>query len=174
MNSLIELFKRIRLVVLDMDGVLTDGKLLILDNSNWARKMDIKDGYSIQFAIQKGLKIAVVTGSFSEAVKERLAKLGVDSFHQNVTNKGNSINELATIHGLLKEEILFIGDDIPDLSAFNAVGAKACPADAVAEVKEKADYISCYKGGDGCVRDVLEKILKVQGLWNVGSDISSI
>jgi 3-deoxy-D-manno-octulosonate 8-phosphate phosphatase (KDO 8-P phosphatase) len=148
MDSFIDLFSKIRLVVMDMDGVLTDGKLLLLDDSNWVRKMDIKDGYSIQYAIKKGIKISVVSGSFSE--------------------------DIAQVHGLLKEEILFIGDDIPDLSAFQAVGLRACPADAVAEVKERADYISRYNGGDGCVRDVLEKILKVQGLWNLGSDIASI
>lgn len=174
MDSLIDLFSKIRLVVMDMDGVLTDGKLLLLDDSNWVRKMDIKDGYAIQYAIKKGIKIAVVSGSFSEAVKLRMAKLGVGSFYENVKDKGNKIEDLAQVHGLLKEEVLFIGDDIPDLSAFQAVGLKACPADAVAEVKERADYISRYNGGDGCVRDVLEKILKVQGLWNLGSDIASI
>lgn len=174
MNNLIVLFNSIRLVVMDMDGVLTDGKLLLLDDSNWVRKMDIKDGYAIQLAVKKGLKIAVVTGSFSEAVKSRMAKLGVDAFHENVKKKGNKIEELAQLHGLSKEEILFIGDDIPDLAAFYAVGTKACPADAVEAIKEKADYVSRFKGGDGCVRDVLEKILKVQGLWNNGADISSI
>jgi 3-deoxy-D-manno-octulosonate 8-phosphate phosphatase (KDO 8-P phosphatase) len=174
MNNLIGLFNSIRLVVMDMDGVLTDGKLLLLDDSNWVRKMDIKDGYAIQLAVKKGLKIAVVTGSFSEAVKSRMAKLGVDAFHENVKDKGNKIEEIAQLYGLSKEEILFIGDDMPDLASFYAVGTKACPADAVEEVKAKADYVSRFKGGDGCVRDVLEKILKVQGLWNNGADISSI
>lgn len=174
MNSLIDLFSKIRLVVMDMDGVLTDGKLLLLDDSNWVRKMDIKDGYSIQYAIKKGLKIAVVSGSFSEAMRLRMGKLGVDSFYENVKDKSDKIEYLAQFHGLLREEILYIGDDIPDLSAFKVVGLKACPADAVPEVKERADYISCFKGGDGCVRDILEKILKVQGLWNIDSDIASI
>ena len=174
MNSLIVLFQRIRLVVMDMDGVLTDGKLMLFDNSNWVRKMDIKDGYSIQYAIKKGVKIAVVSGSFSDAIKMRMARLGVDSFYENIKDKGVKIEEIANLHGLSKEEILYIGDDIPDLSAFNAVGTTACPADAVPEIKERADYISRNTGGNGCVRDVLEKVLRVKGLWNTDAHISSI
>ena len=174
MSSLIELFRKIRLVIFDMDGVLTDGKLLIQENNNWVRKMDIKDGYAIQHAIRNGLSIAVITGSFSNAVRERMSYLGVDSFHEKVKDKGEKVLELAGAIGVSTDEIIFVGDDIPDLSAFDKVGVRACPADAVQDVKERSDFISQYQGGNGCVREILEKILRVQGKWQFSTKIASI
>jgi len=171
---MIETFQHIRLVIMDLDGVLTNGKLLILPDGNWVREMDIKDGYAIQFAVKSGLHLAVVTGSSSDPVKQRMAKLGVDLFFENQKEKSAIVQELMRKFALSSEQTLFIGDDIPDLDAFAVVGLKACPFDAAQEVKNTADYISPYHGGNGCVRDILEKILRVQGKWNEKSHISSI
>lgn len=159
---------------MDLDGVLTNGKLLIYPEGNWIREMDIKDGYAIQYAVRSGLNIAVITGSSSLPVKERLAKLGVDLYFENVPSKSVKVKELLKALHLVSEDVMFIGDDIPDLDAFSAVGLKACPNDAVQEVKEAADYISPFNGGNGCVRDILEKILRVQGKWALQKQISSI
>ena len=158
----------------DLDGVLTNGKIIIQSGSEWLREMNIKDGYALQMAVKSGLHIAVITGSSSEPVKDRLKSLGIDLFYQNVSSKAMILFELMDKLKLSKDEVLFMGDDIPDLDAFNQSGVKTCPVDAVNEVKEAADYISYKKGGDGCVRDVIEKTLKLQGKWNFHSNIKSI
>lgn len=172
--QLLNKFQQIRLVVLDMDGVLTNGKLLLLSSDEWIREMDIKDGYALQLAVKSGLFIAVITGSSSDPVKKRLSVLGIDRFYDRVTYKGAKIIELMNDLQLNKNEILFMGDDIPDLEAFEQVGVKTCPADAVIELKQSADYISTYTGGNGCVRDVIEKILRVQGKWVQTAHVQSI
>ncbi len=159
---------------MDLDGVLTNGKLLIHPDGKWVREMDIKDGYAIQFAVKSGLHLAVVTGSSSTPVKERMAALGVDHFYENQKEKSVIVQDLMRKLGLSAEQTLFVGDDIPDLDAFRVVGLKACPIDAAQELKNAADYISPYQGGNGCVRDILEKILRVQGKWATQSNISSI
>lgn len=172
--QLLEKFQQIRLIVLDMDGVLTNGKLLLLSPDQWIREMDIKDGYAIQLAVKSGLNLAVITGSSSEPVKKRLSILGVDRFYEKVASKGEKILALTDELQLSKHEILFMGDDIPDLDAFDHVGIKACPADAAVEIKQSADYISTNNGGHGCVRDVIEKVLRVQGKWVLYDRIQSI
>jgi 3-deoxy-D-manno-octulosonate 8-phosphate phosphatase (KDO 8-P phosphatase) len=171
---MIESFQKIKLVMMDMDGVLTNGKLLIYPDGNWIREMDIKDGYAIQHAVKTGLKLAVVSGSSSSPVKDRLSRLGVDLFFENVSSKSEKVREIQLFLDIDPDESMFIGDDLPDLSAFSACGLKACPSDAVAEVKSSADYISPHKGGNGCVRDILEKIMRVQGSWIIEHQISSI
>ena len=172
--QLLNKFQQIRLIVFDMDGVLTNGKLLLLSTDEWIREMDIKDGYALQLAVRSGLLIAVITGSSSDPVKKRLSVLGIDMFYDRVVSKGEKIIELVNELQLNKDEVLFMGDDIPDLEAFEQVGLKTCPADAVIELKQSADYISTYTGGNGCVRDVIEKTLRVQGKWVQSVPIQSI
>jgi 3-deoxy-D-manno-octulosonate 8-phosphate phosphatase (KDO 8-P phosphatase) len=159
---------------MDLDGVLTNGKLLIYPDGNWFREMDIKDGYAIQYAVKSGLTLVVITGSSSTPVKERLAKLGVNLFFENIAAKSEKVKEIMKDLNIEPKETIFIGDDIPDLDAFAHVGLKACPEDAAQDVKAVADYISPSKGGNGCVRDILEKILRVQGKWLVLKNINSI
>jgi 3-deoxy-D-manno-octulosonate 8-phosphate phosphatase (KDO 8-P phosphatase) len=167
-------FQNIRLVIMDLDGVLTNGKLLVHPDGNWIRQMDIKDGYAIQFAVKSGLHLAVISGSSSVPVKQRMASLGVELFFENEKFKSERVLELMKKLELTPEQTLFIGDDIPDLDAFEVAGLKACPVDAVQEVKSVADYISPFQGGNGCVRDILEKVLRIQGKWVVKSHISSL
>jgi 3-deoxy-D-manno-octulosonate 8-phosphate phosphatase (KDO 8-P phosphatase) len=166
-------FKPITTFVFDVDGVLTDGSLLILDDGQWARKMNIKDGYALQLAIKKGYRILVLSGSNSPAVKERLNKLGVAEVFMQVEDKKAMLEEYAGRHQLQPEQILFMGDDIPDLAPMRSCGLPCCPADAVTEIREISQYISPLNGGMGCVRDVIEKVLKLNGHWDMGAGISS-
>ncbi len=172
--QLLEKFQQIRLLVFDMDGVLTNGKLLLISPDQWIREMDIKDGFALQLAVKSDLVIAVITGSTSEPVKKRLSLLGIDRFYDKVPSKAQKIIELMNELSLQKHEILFMGDDVPDLEAFAHAGIRTCPADAAIELKQAADYISPKSGGNGCVRDVIEKVLRVQEKWVQSKDIQSI
>jgi 3-deoxy-D-manno-octulosonate 8-phosphate phosphatase (KDO 8-P phosphatase) len=171
---LLEKLSQVKLLVFDLDGVLTNGKLLVMPNGEWIRQMDIKDGYALQHAVKAGLKVAVITGSYSTPVKERLSRLGIELFFENTPQKSLIINQLISEFKFDKSSALFMGDDIPDLDAFKAVGIKCCPVNAAPELLLLADYISPKSGGDGCVRDIIEKTLRTQGKWTVPTNIQSI
>ncbi|MEY3433285.1 MAG: hypothetical protein RL131_1221 [Bacteroidota bacterium] len=171
--DLLDKFSKIKLLVFDMDGVLTNGKLLIHPDGNWLREMDIKDGYALRMAQQMGFTVAVVSGSNSAPVEQRLNYLGINRVYQNVKNKSVVIESLMKDLSVQKEEILFMGDDIPDLLAFHVVGLPTCPSDASSDVLSASVYISPRKGGEGCVRDVIEKVLKSQNKWKMDNLTSS-
>lgn len=173
-EHILERFSKIKLLAFDLDGVLTNGKLIIQPENEWIREMDIKDGLALQLAVKNNFQIAVITGSFSEPVRKRLEYLGIDHFFQKVGSKSSKILELMDLYSLQQDQVLFMGDDLPDLDGFSVCGLKACPSDAVEEVKQAVDYISCKKGGDGCVRDVIEKVLKTQQKWGDGRLAKSI
>ncbi|HMJ47810.1 MAG TPA: HAD hydrolase family protein [Ferruginibacter sp.] len=170
--NILSSFKNIRAFVFDVDGVLTDGSLLVLDDGQMARRMNIKDGYALQLAVKKGYHILVLSGGMSDAVRMRLDKLGVNNIQMNVANKEEKLSEFATSKKLAKDQVLFMGDDMPDLNAMSHAGVSCCPADAVPEIKAMAHYISPLKGGCGCVRDVIEKVLKLNDDW--GDDGSTV
>jgi 3-deoxy-D-manno-octulosonate 8-phosphate phosphatase (KDO 8-P phosphatase) len=165
--NLLERLLNINLIVFDLDGVLTNGKVLLNSDGAWLRQMDIKDGFAIQFAIKSGIEIAVVSGSYSDQVEERLKKLGVEVFVQGATRKSDHLLSILEKLSLKKDNLLYMGDDIPDLDAFGVSGVKACPADAVSEIKDASDFISLKNGGDGCVREIIEKVMRVQGKWDI-------
>jgi len=167
-------FKNIRVFVFDVDGVLTDGALLVLNDGQMARRMHIKDGYAIQLAIKKGYKLIVVSGSQSDAVINRLNKLGVIDIRMNVSDKLEILQSIISEYKVKTEELLFMGDDMPDLPAIKIAGLSCCPADAANEIKEVAHYISPLNGGMGCVRDVIEKVLKLNSHWSENEGIASI
>ncbi|HET9056812.1 MAG TPA: HAD hydrolase family protein [Chitinophagaceae bacterium] len=171
--NVLKLFKPIRAFVLDMDGVLTDGNLLILSGGEWVRCMNIKDGYSLQLAVKKGYHVFIISGSVSVPVAERLSKLGVKEVHQGIQNKKEKLEELMKRYSLTSAEVLYMGDDIPDYEAMQSVALPVCPADAVSEIKQIALYISPLKGGEGCVRDVLEKTLKLNNDWGIDTAVPS-
>jgi len=171
--NLLERFLNINLMVFDLDGVLTNGKILLNSDGEWLRQMDIKDGYAIQLAIKSGIEIAVVSGSFSDQAAQRLKKLGVDIFIQGANNKSEHLLFLLQKLSLKNDNLLYMGDDIPDLDAFRIAGVKSCPADAANEVKDAADFISSKNGGDGCVREIIEKVMRVQGKWKTDNNIKS-
>lgn len=173
MNAL-ALLKNIKLFVFDVDGVLTDGSLILLDNGEMARQMNIKDGYALQLAIKHGYDILIISGGSSSAVKIRLQKLGIQHIFLGVIDKKNLLLNFVAEHLLKKEEILYMGDDLPDLLPMKEAGVACAPADAVPEIKSIAHYISPAFGGKGCVRDVIEKVLKLNGHWNEPNTLSSM
>lgn len=173
MSNILEQFKKITTFIFDVDGVLTDGSLLLLDNGVQARRMNIKDGYALQLAVKMGYRILIVSGSQSEQVIQRLQKLGISDVHMSVSDKKSLIEEYMKKKKLQNEEVLYMGDDIPDLPAMSVVGLPTCPADAATEIKQAAAYISSVYGGFGCVRDVIEKVLKLNDHWNYRSDVAS-
>ncbi len=164
--NVLELFKNITTFVFDVDGVLTDGNLILLPDGVMARRMNTKDGYALQLAIKKGYSILVISGGNSPEVMNRLNLLGIEHVFMQVTNKLEVLENYMLQHRVAPQQILFMGDDIPDLEVLKHAGLAACPADAVNEVKEIAHYISNFKGGEGCARDVIEKTMKLRGHWN--------
>lgn len=157
--------KLIKTFVFDMDGVLTDGGLLIDDKGQWLRRMHVRDGYAIQLAVKSGFNVIVISGSNSPQVTERLKKLGVEHVFMQVTEKAKFLREFAFRNSLTLSEMLFMGDDIPDYECLQLVGFACCPADAAPEIIKICKYISPYKGGYGCVRDIIEKVLKLNDKW---------
>jgi 3-deoxy-D-manno-octulosonate 8-phosphate phosphatase (KDO 8-P phosphatase) len=173
MDNVLALFKNVTTFVFDMDGVLTDGSLWIMPGGLWLRKMNIKDGYALQLAVKKGYNIVVISGSNSDEVKERLNRLGITEVHMNVKNKLQLLTGYMAEHRLQNEMVLCMGDDIPDVHMMQLAGVAACPADAVMEIKNISQYISHVKGGEGCVRDVIEKTLKLRGEWDNDTSVPS-
>lgn len=166
-------FKGISCVVLDVDGVLTDGTVLVTDKGDFLRSFNVKDGYAMQLAIKKGLMLWVISGGISEGVKRRMKGLGLSEIHLGVADKLSLLQRLSAQYDIPAEQILFVGDDVPDRAAMRWSGLSVCPADAVEEIKEVSDFISPIAGGKGVVRDVLEKVLKLQEKWNEDFEIKS-
>ena len=160
-------FKKIKCFVFDVDGVLTNGNVTVMPNGVLIRTMSIKDGYALQLAIKKGYKVWVISGGNSEEVKTRLQNLGVSEVFMKVTDKKQVLSELMLLNELAKEEVLFMGDDMPDFEAMQLVGIAACPSDAVIDIKEICSYKAIAKGGAGCAREVIEITLKLNNHWDL-------
>jgi 3-deoxy-D-manno-octulosonate 8-phosphate phosphatase (KDO 8-P phosphatase) len=171
--NVLELFSKITTFVFDVDGVLTDGTVLVLPNGVQARQMHIKDGFGLQMAIRNGFKVVIISGGTSEPVVDRLSKLGITEVFMTVTDKKEFLETYINKKGLNWNELLYMADDLPDLEVMKHCGVSTCPADAVTEIKDTAHYISPVNGGFGCVREVIEKVLKVQGKWSYGTDVVS-
>lgn len=165
--NILELFAPVRTFVFDVDGVLTDGSLLATEDGQLLRRMNIKDGYAIQLAIKKGYKVWILSGAKSEGVRLRLQKLGVKDVHIGIETKKELLQDIALSSQTAYESVLYMGDDIPDYAAMQLCGLPCCPSDAVPEIQAIAKYISPYKGGEGCVRDVIEKVLKLNNDWDL-------
>ena len=172
--NILQQFKPIKLIVMDVDGVLTDGKILLLESLEMARNMHVKDGYAMQLAIKKGYQIVIISGATDGgAVSHRLKKLGINEVHQGIKDKATLLSTIINKGDFTKEQVLFIGDDIPDYHAMKLVGLACCPADAVSEIKSISNYISPLNGGEGCVRDIIEKVLKLNGHWDLDTTVTS-
>jgi 3-deoxy-D-manno-octulosonate 8-phosphate phosphatase (KDO 8-P phosphatase) len=171
--SLFQYFKTITSFVFDVDGVLTDGNLLLYNDGQMTRQMNIKDGYALQLAIKKGYRVAIISGSFSDAVHQRLDKLGIRDIFSGVTDKKEKLIAYCMQYGLKWEQVLYMGDDIPDFMPMQMAGLPCCPADAVGEIRNISVYISPFNGGFGCARDVIEKVLKINGHWQMDATVSS-
>ncbi|MBM3432023.1 MAG: 3-deoxy-D-manno-octulosonate 8-phosphate phosphatase [Bacteroidetes bacterium] len=166
-------FALIRHFIFDIDGVLTDGTVYVMPGGEQVRRMNIKDGYAIQLADKMGYSLLIVSGSAPSAVADRLGKLGLDAIHFSVSDKADFISTHMQQACWDPKHTLYMGDDLPDLSAMMVVGLSACPSDAASELRAVANYISPYGGGRGCVRDVIEQVLRSNNHWIHSSDIRS-
>jgi 3-deoxy-D-manno-octulosonate 8-phosphate phosphatase (KDO 8-P phosphatase) len=165
MDNYRKILKQINTFVFDIDGVLTDGNVVIASDGEQLRTMNVRDGYALQLAVKKGYKIIIISGGKSEAMKLRFTGLGVTDIFLGITNKLEVFQNFIQQNNLNKENILYMGDDIPDYEAMSTSGFAACPADAAEEIKSISGYISPFKGGAGCVRDIIEQVLKIHSKW---------
>jgi 3-deoxy-D-manno-octulosonate 8-phosphate phosphatase (KDO 8-P phosphatase) len=165
MTSYKEKLKHITTFIFDYDGVLTDGTVLMLDNGEALRSANVKDGYALQLAVKKNYNVAVISGGKSSSMSRRLDALNVKDYFLGVSAKREIFNKYLDEKGLSTDEVLFMGDDIPDYDLMKLSAVSACPADASEEIKSIADYISDKAGGKGCVRDIIEQVLKIQAKW---------
>ena len=165
MNDFDQLFKPITTFIFDFDGVMTDGTVFCDFEGHPLRATNVKDGYALQLATKLGYNVAVISGAICPSMIVRMNSLGVTDVFTGIPNKVLKLKEYMLEKKLKAEEIIFMGDDIPDLQVMKSVGLPACPADAADEIKQISQFVSQRGGGKGCVRDVIERVLKVQGKW---------
>lgn len=159
------LLSNIKTLIFDVDGVMTDGIVVLHPDGDMLRTMNVKDGYALQLAVKKGYRIIIISGGRSEVVRMRFEGLGIKEIHLGISHKLEVFHQIVEKDQLDTHQILYMGDDIPDYQIMKEVGVAACPADAVEEIKSVSHYISSFKGGKGCVRDILEQVMKVQNTW---------
>lgn len=156
---------KIKAIIFDVDGVLSAETITMDRDGHPLRTVNIKDGYAIQLAQKLGVRIVILTGGTTEAVRIRYAGLGVEDIYQGCAVKVQTYDAFLEKYGLKDEEIMYMGDDIPDYEIMRRVGCPCCPKDACSDIKGISKYVSPYNGGYGCGRDVIEQVLRAQGLW---------
>jgi len=164
MNTL-EIFAQIKTFIFDVDGVLTNSDILVSEDGSLLRTMNTRDGYALRTAIDQGYNIIIITGGNSAGVTKRLEKLGLVHIFSNIKDKLNKFHEVIATLGLNTNEVLYMGDDLVDYQVMREVGLPACPADAVPEIIKICKYVSSIRGGKGCVREIIEKVLKLNNHW---------
>ena len=172
MSNYLERLIKIKCFVFDVDGVLTDGTVQALESGEQARSFFVKDGYGIEVALKAGYHIAVISGGSQVGVQKRLDFLKIKHSWLGVKDKVEQLNKLCQDLAISPEQILYMGDDWPDYDAMKLVGLPTCPFDAIQEIKDISLYVSDKKGGEGCVRDVIEKVMKVQGTFKHSSSVN--
>lgn len=155
----------IKAFVFDFDGVMTDGSVWTFADGETVRCGNIKDGFAIQYAVKKGYIVAVISGATSKSIDNRMKMLGVTQVYTGCADKMKTFDQFLSTNNLTEEQVLCMGDDIPDYPILQRAGVSACPADAAVEIKESVNYISLFPGGRGCVRDVIEQVLRLHGQW---------
>jgi 3-deoxy-D-manno-octulosonate 8-phosphate phosphatase (KDO 8-P phosphatase) len=160
-----EVLNSIKAFIFDIDGVLTNGKILITSKGDMYREMDTKDGFAIKYALNKGFKIAIISGGKDKGLEIRLQDLGIKNIYLGFTDKERPFNDFIKNEDIKPNDILYMGDDIPDIKIMKKVLLATCPNDAVIDVKEISDYVSPKNGGQGCVREIIEQVLRVQNKW---------
>jgi 3-deoxy-D-manno-octulosonate 8-phosphate phosphatase (KDO 8-P phosphatase) len=158
---------RIKTLLFDVDGVLTNGQVLLMENGEFVRNMNSKDGYALQLAVKKGYRVGIITGGNSQTVKNALLSLGIQDVFLSQSDKLQCYKDYIYENELNEEEILFMGDDLPDYEVMKRVGIAACPFNAAHEIKEISIYISNRNGGETCVRDIIEQVMRSQGTWEI-------
>ncbi len=165
MESYLNKLKDITTLIFDVDGVLTDGSVSVAENGEQTRSFNIKDGYALQLAVKCGYNVCAVSGSRSKSALYRLNSLGVKDVYMGIHTKIEKVKIYLEERSIIFSNVLYMGDDIPELEVMKIVGLPVCPADAVEEIKAVSMYVSPLAGGKGCARDIIEKVLKVQGKW---------
>jgi 3-deoxy-D-manno-octulosonate 8-phosphate phosphatase (KDO 8-P phosphatase) len=165
MSSINYDLRKIKALVFDVDGVLSGNFIPLHPSGEPMRTVNIRDGYAIQLAVKQGLLVAIITGGRTEAVRKRFAGLGVTDIYMGSSLKMRDYRAFCSKHGLNNEEVLYMGDDIPDMEIMQECGLPCCPSDAASEIKGISRYISQLAGGAGCGRDVIEQVMKAQDLW---------
>jgi 3-deoxy-D-manno-octulosonate 8-phosphate phosphatase (KDO 8-P phosphatase) len=155
----------IKAFAFDVDGVFTDGTFILYPGGEFLRMMNIKDGYAVQYCVKQGYPIAVITGGNSETIRKRFEYLGVTDIYLKSADKLTDYEDFLMKYNLKDENVLYMGDDIPDTGIMKRAGVPTCPSDAVEEIKSLSKYISDKKGGHGCVRDVIEQVMRLHGKW---------
>ncbi len=156
---------KIRAIVFDVDGVLSCSTIQMNSKGEPVRTINIKDGYAIQLAVKMGIHVAIMTGGHNEDISRRYGYLGVSDIYLNCAVKINTWDEYLKKYELTDEEVIYMGDDIPDYQIMQRTKCPCCPKDAVPEIKDISIYISDRNGGEGCARDVIEQVLRAQGKW---------
>lgn len=160
-----EALAHIKAFAFDVDGVFS-AQMYLQPNNDMTRSLNVKDGFALKQALEMGYKVCIITGGWSEVVRTYFHEMGVDSVYLRSHNKLKDLIEFQHKHNLQPNEILYMGDDLPDFAAMQYAGIAACPADAAEEIQSISHYISHYHGGKGCVRDIIEQVLRLQGNWN--------
>lgn len=158
---------KITTIMFDIDGVITDGKVFVMESGEVLRNLNSKDGYALHLAVQKGYRMCVISGGNNVGIKQLLARTGITDVFINAHDKMAVYETYLMENNIKDEEVMFMGDDLPDHGIMSRVGLAACPEDAAVEIKAISHYVSPKKGGNGCVRDVLEQIMRVQGNWEI-------
>ncbi len=161
-----EYLEHITTFIFDVDGVLTDGTVTVMTNGDMLRRMNIKDGYALKTAVDAGFNMCIISGGINLGVQKRLEVLGLKDIYLGAHQKINQFQEYLKKHNIRAKNVLYMGDDIPDIPIMKLVGLAVCPQDAAIEVKAVSHYISHKGGGQGAVRDIIEQIMKVQGKWD--------
>ncbi len=165
MENFKEKLTRVKTFVFDVDGVFTEGGIVPLPDGDFLRTYYAKDGYAVTYAISEGYRIYIISGGRGELLLRRFEKLKVNKIYSNVGDKCAVLREIAEKDGIDLADTVYMGDDIPDLDVMRMTGIPVCPADACHEVIEASVYVSQYPGGKGCVRDIIEQVLRAQGKW---------
>ncbi|HRW20882.1 MAG TPA: HAD hydrolase family protein [Bacteroidales bacterium] len=160
-----KLLNNVKAIVLDVDGVLSGNKVLMHDNGELIRTANVKDGFAIQYAVRMGLKVGIITGGWSEVVQTRYSRLGVKDIYIKCKDKRNEFEDFLIKNNLEAKDVLYMGDDLLDYHVMKIAGIAVCPKDAASEIKAISVYISDYCGGEACVRDIIEQVMRAQGKW---------
>ena len=160
-----EVIADVEAFIFDVDGVMTDGGIIPLADGDFIRKYNAKDGYALAYAASHGFNIGVISGGFGKTLESRLNRLHIEHKYLNCMDKIAAIDDFVTKTGVSRENVIYMGDDIPDLECMRAVGMPVCPADSASEVLECSRYVSEYEGGRGAVRDIIEQVMRAKGLW---------
>ena len=161
------LLNNVRAFIFDIDGVMTNGKVLITTDGEALREINTRDGYALKHASRKGFKIGVISGGTNQSVKRRLELIGVNKVYIGINEKEKAFSDFINAFKIEPEQVLYMGDDIPDITVMEKVGVATCPQDAVSDIKKISHYVSHKNGGEGCVREIIEQVMRVQNKWYV-------